>query len=335
MKVTIKDVAKEANVATSTVSRVLSGSQRISEETKARVHEAIKKLNYTPNVIARGLANKRTRILAVVLPEEAEDIFSNPFFVQAMKGISVCAQKENYYIMYAFKEREEDEETWIKKFTDSNLVDGICLLNVKDNDDYINTLTKMKFPFVVIGRPENIEEILWVDNDNFQAMYNLVQRFIDMGHRKIGFIGAKGHLNVSKDRFNGYKQALLSRGVNLHEKLIFEMKDFTEAEGYKAAENMLIDNRVTAIATTDDLLAFGAQRFLKEIKANDISIAGFNNTPLAQYQIPALTSVDINAEQLGYYATKLLIDKLENRDQEKKYYIIDTELIKRESFFYK
>ncbi|MGL5378860.1 LacI family DNA-binding transcriptional regulator [Clostridium sp.] len=332
MKVTIKDVAKEANVATSTVSRVLSGSQRISEETKARVHEAIKKLNYTPNVIARGLANKRTRILAVVLPEEAEDIFSNPFFVQAMKGISVCAQKENYYIMYAFKEKDNEEEAWIKKFTDSKLVDGICLLNVKDNDDYINNLTKMKFPFVVIGRPENIGDTLWVDNDNFQAMYNLVQRFIDMGHREIGFIGGKGHLNVSKDRFNGYKQALLSRGLDFNDKLILEMKDFTESEGYIAAREILKENKLTAIATTDDLLAFGVQRFLNEMNLGDIALAGFNNTPLAQYQTPSLTSVDINSEQLGYYATKLLINKLEDREQEKKYYIIDTELIERDSF---
>ena len=89
MKVTIKDVAREANVATSTVSRVLSNSHKISDKTKEKVNEAIKKLNYTPNIIARGLANNRTRILAVILPKEAEDIFSNPYFVQAMKGITI------------------------------------------------------------------------------------------------------------------------------------------------------------------------------------------------------------------------------------------------------
>ena len=127
MKVTIKDVAREANVATSTVSRVLSNSHKISDKTKEKVKEAIKKLNYTPNIIARGLANNRTRILAVILPKEAEDIFSNPFFVQAMKGISIYAQKENYYIMYAFKQEGKDDKEWFKKFIDSNLVDGICL----------------------------------------------------------------------------------------------------------------------------------------------------------------------------------------------------------------
>ena len=143
MKVTIKDVAKEANVATSTVSRVLSNSPRISEETKKKVNEAIKKLNYTPNVVARGLANNRTRILAVVLPDGAEKMFSNPFFAQALKGISVCAQKENYYIMYGFKD-ECSSDGWIKQFTESNLVDGLCLFNAKDNDEDIEYLKKLK-----------------------------------------------------------------------------------------------------------------------------------------------------------------------------------------------
>ena len=142
MKVTIKDVAKEANVATSTVSRVLSNSPRISEETKKKVNKAIKKLNYTPNVVARGLANNRTRILAVVLPDGAEKMFSNPFFAQALKGISVCAQKENYYIMYGFKD-ECSSDGWIKQFTESNLVDGLCLFNAKDNDEDIEYLKKI------------------------------------------------------------------------------------------------------------------------------------------------------------------------------------------------
>ena len=127
MKVTIKDVAREAKVATSTVSRVLAKSDKISEETKERVNEAIKKLNYTPSIVARGLAKNKTRILAVILPQGAESSFENPFFVQAMKGISMCAQKENYYIMYTFK---EENEQWIKKFTEGNIAVSYTHLDV-------------------------------------------------------------------------------------------------------------------------------------------------------------------------------------------------------------
>ncbi|MDB1949461.1 LacI family DNA-binding transcriptional regulator [Clostridium tertium] len=331
MKVTIKDVAREANVATSTVSRVLSNSHKISDKTKEKVNEAIKKLNYTPNIIARGLANNRTRILAVILPKEAEDIFSNPFFVQAMKGISIYAQKENYYIMYAFKQEGKDDNEWFKKFIDSNLVDGICLLNSKEKDDTINYLNDIEFPFVVIGRPDEVNNVLWVDNNNVKAMYDLVQMLIDYGHKEIAFIGAKANLNVSRDRLKGYKQALIDNRIEIKNSLIYEAEEFTQSNGSYAINKILDSNRPTAVVATDDLLAFGAQETLNELGVKNMSIAGFNNIPMSEYQNPPLSSVDINAEELGFYATKLIIDRLEEKISNRNSYIIDTKLIERES----
>lgn len=331
MKVTIKDVAREANVATSTVSRVLSNSHKISDKTKERVNEAIKKLKYTPNIIARGLANSKTRILAVILPKEAEDIFSNPFFVQAMKGISIYAQKENYYIMYAFKQEEKDDKEWFNKFIDSNLVDGICLLNSKENDDTIKYLNDIEFPFVVIGRPDEINNVLWVDNDNVKAMYDLVQTLIDYGHQNIAFIGAKSNLNVSKDRLRGYKQALLDNGIEVKGDLVYEAEEFTQSNGSFAADRILSQNKPTAIVATDDLLAFGVQEVLNKLEIKDISVVGFNNIPMSEYQNPSLSSVDINSEKLGFYASKLIIDKLEEKGNSQNSYIIETKLIERDS----
>ncbi len=331
MKVTIKDVAREANVATSTVSRVLSNSHKISDKTKERVNDAIKKLNYTPNIIARGLANNKTRILAVILPKEAEDIFSNPFFVQAMKGISIYAQKESYYIMYAFKQEGKDDREWFKKFIDSNLVDGICLLNSKENDDTIKYLNDIEFPFVVIGRPDEVDNVLWVDNDNVRAMYDLVQILINYGHKNIAFVGARSNLNVSKDRFNGYKQALLDNRIEVKGDLIYEAEEFTQINGSYAADIILRKNKPTAIVATDDLLAFGVQEALNKLEIKDVSVVGFNNIPMAEYQNPALSSVDINSEMLGFYASKLIINKLEEKGNSKNSYIIETKLIERDS----
>ena len=330
MKVTIQVVAREAQVATSTVSRVLANSRKISEETKERVNEAIKKLNYTPSIVARGLAYNRTRILAVLLPGGAEVSFENPFFVQAMKGISMYAEKEDYYIMYAFKDKKADEEEWVKKVTEGNLIDGLCLFNVKDNDITINYLKKKQFPFVVIGRPEQIDGVLWVDNDNFAAVYNLTQKLIERGNKTIAFIGAKSDINVSKDRLNGYKQAMYSRNIEIDNELIIEMNNFTEEEGYIAAHRILEKNKVNAIIATDDLLGFGVQRAIEELGYKDISVVGFNNIPLSQYKNPPLASEDINSEKQGRYATKLIKDKLENREN-KGYHVIETNLIERES----
>ena len=333
MRVTIKEVAKEAGVSTSTVSRVLSKDSRISYETSKKVKEAIEKLNYIPNIVARGLANNKTRILAVVLPNRAEESFSNPFFMQVMKGISIYAQKENYYIMYAFNDDLENDNVWIKDFIRSNIVDGLFLFNAKDNDITIDYLKSEEVPFVVIGRPEKNEDVLWVDNDNFEAMYQLAQYLISLGHTSIGFIGARKELNMSKDRLSGYKQALYSRNININKHNIIEMDDFIEENGYKAGLQIIKKYNVSAIITTDDLLAFGVQKALLENSMDKIALVGFNNIPLSKYKVPSISSVDINSEKLGYYATKLLIDNLE-KESDRKFYVIDTQLIERDSLIY-
>lgn len=330
MRVTIKDVAKEANVAPSTVSRVISNSHKISEETKAKVNKAIKKLNYTPNVMARGLVSNKTRILGVVLPNEAADLFSNPFFVEAMKGMSIGAEENGYYIMYAFSKNEEDELKGVKEFTSSNLLDGICLLTARENDKCINYLKEINFPFVVVGRPDDDKNILWVDNDNFKAMYDLVNKLIKEGHNKIGFIGAKKDWKVSKYRLNGYKDALRKNKIPFNKDIVMEGIDFTEECGYDAMKEILKDKSLDAVVTTEDLLAIGANKFLLENKIKNIKVIGFNNTPMTKYQNPPIASIDINATELGYEATNLLISTLNGKRKNKtNYHIVETKFIER------
>ena len=332
IKVTIKDVAKEAGVATSTVSRVLSNNPKISDETKERVNEAIKKLNYKPNAIARSLANNKTRILGVVVPSEADDLLMNPFFINAMKGMSVYAQSKSYYITYAFSKDENSELDIMKEITNANLIEGVILLRVKEDDKSIKYLKNINFPFVAIGRPEEIDDVLWVDNDNFHAMYNVVNKIIHKGHKKIGFIGAIENLNMSRDRLEGYKMALEVNGINYDDNLVIHTNLFNEDAGYDAANKLLENNNVSAIVTTDDLMAFGVRKLLNEKEMNGISLVGFNDIQLAQYQNPPLASVNINADKLGYNAAKLLIEKLEEIKTKNTHYIVNTEFVERESF---
>ncbi|MGL5328458.1 MAG: LacI family DNA-binding transcriptional regulator [Peptostreptococcaceae bacterium] len=331
MRVTIKDVAKEANVATSTVSRVLSNSPRISDETKKRVNEAIQKLNYNPNIIARSLANNKTKIIGVVIPSESQDLLTNHFFIKAMKGMSECAQKKNYYITYVFSSENKSEIEHIKDITKSNLVDGVILLRAKESDEIIEYLKSINFPFSIIGRPHSLKDILWVDNDNFKAMYDLINKLIHNGHEKIGFIGAIKEWNMSKDRLEGYKIALKENGIKYNENLVKHENEFTEENGY-IATNTIMQQDVSAIVTTDDLLAFGTLKYLEEKNINNISIAGFNNTPLSEYQNPKLASIDINADILGYSATNILINNLEKNKDVEKFCIVETKFIERESF---
>lgn len=331
MKVTIKDVAREANVATSTVSRVLSNNPKISEETRDKVNEAIKKLNYKPNAIARSLAKNKTRTLGVVLNNNAEDSFANPFFVQAMEGISICVQNNEYYVLYAFSKNEEEEYKYIQDFSSSGLVDGVVLLKATENDKIINHLKEIDFPFVVIGRPEDITSALWVDNDNFSATYNAVNILVEKGHKSICFVSAQKEWNVSKDRLNGYIEALRTNGIDYNENLVFHGTSFSEEEGYRGIRNILENNEVKAVIATDDKLAFGINNGLKQCGVNNCSIIGFNNIPLTQYQDPPISSIDINALDLGFHAAKLLIDKLENKHEGGRHHIVETKLIERES----
>lgn len=332
MKVTIKEVAKEANVSPSTVSRVISDSSQISEETKERVRAAINRLKYRPNAIARSLANKKSRILGVVLPSEAQDLITNAFFIQAMKGMSVYAQNKKYYISYAFSEDEKSELEYINNFITSNLVDGICLLRAREDDKCIKYLKSAQFPFVVIGRPEESEGLLWVDNDNFQAAYNLVKELIKKGHKSIAFLGAKKEWSVTKDRYKGFKAACEVNGITIQDESVIMVKDFNEQEGRNGTIKLLKNVTPTAIIVEDDILAFGALKVLKERGIENIDVVGFNNSPLAEFQIPSLSSVDINASELGYYAAKILIDFLENDEASPNHYIIESKLIRRASF---
>lgn len=331
MAVTIKDVAKLANVAPSTVSRVLANNPKISDETKEKVFAAIKKLDYHPNIIARSLANKSTKILGLILPSGSEDLFKNPFFIKAMTGISIFAQKKGYNIMYAFSKSEKEEVKYIESYTSSQIVDGVILLTSRQDDKCISFLKKINYPFVIIGRPEDTKGVLWVDNDNFQAMYNAVNYLINKGHREIAFIGGPEELNMSKDRLDGYKKALQIHGISINQNFIIHGSDFSESCGYEAMESIIEYRVPEAVVTTDDLLAFGAQRYLNKNFDKKVSIIGFNNIPLAEYQIPPLSSVDINAEKLGYYAAKLLIGKLEDDNLVNTHYIIETDFVERSS----
>lgn len=331
MQVTIKDVAKEIGVSTSTVSRVLTGSSNISDKTKNKVMAAVKRLNYYPNPFAKSLLNSTSNALGLVLPSREEDVVKNQFFIQLMSGISIYAQNNGYSILYNFSENKLDEMQIIQKFIDTKRVDGIILLTSKQGDKAIEYLSKAAFPFVVIGRPDKEKDILWVNNDNVKSMYETVEYLIEMGFTDIAFIGGDEIFNVSKDRLNGYRKCLEDNKIPINEKQIIQMKEINESEGYKAA-NILFEYSVPeAIVCTDDLFAFGVNRAIKNYKIKNIALIGFNNTPLAEHQTPSLTSVDINSYLLGYESSKLLIEKLKNVNLEYNNHIIDTMLIKRES----
>ena len=161
-------------------------------------------------------------------------------------------------------------------------------------------------------------------------MYSVVNYLIQNGERKIAFIGGSPTLNVTINRLEGYKRTMENIGEKLDENMV-QVAEFTENSGYDAMKRILSKDSPTAVVTTDDLIAFGASKAISEMKGQHISIIGFNNTPIAAFRNPTLSSVDINSEKLGYHAVKLLINKLENEKEDINNYIIDTKLVERDS----
>lgn len=331
MPVTIKDVAKKAGVSPSTVSRVIANSPKISDATKQRVFATMEEMKYQPNIIARSLANKVTYTLGLILPCKDSEIFDNPFFIQAMRGLSIYAQQKGYYIMYNYCQSEEEEVETIKRYINSKWVDGIILTATRIEDACIKLLLEEEHPFVVIGRPEEQrEQILWVDNDNVAAMEEVVSKLIEQGHRKIAFVGGEHQYTVNRHRLRGYKRALENSGIEYNIDLVVE-DDPTESKAYAAMMDMLKRTTPDAIVGTDDIVAYGAYRAAIDSGLENVAVAGFNNTPVSIFHRPSLSTVDIKAEELGHKAAELLINTIEKKSLDSKHVVLDATYIERDS----
>lgn len=331
MRVTISDVAKAAGVSTSTVSRVIHDNPRISDMTKKRVREAMEQLDYYPNALASGLARSCTSNLGLILPNSSKDLFVNPFFIQAVRGIGIKAQAQGYNLMFSFSNNENEEVDFIKNYIESRWVDGIVLFTARDNDHCISYLRGKRFPFVVIGRPHEIDDLFWVDNDNFEAMYNVVNFLVSKGKRDIAFLGGPASMRVTQDRLCGYKQALQTRGIVFEPKLIKTAGEFSEEEGARCYGELLAEAKPDAVVTTDDFLAFGVMNYIRDNNLEDIAITGFNNTIRGEHQSPSLTSVEVKPKQLGMEAADMLIQYIRDPEIPPQNQIVSCHLIERSS----
>ena len=334
MALTIKDIARLAGVDPSTVSRVIADNPRISAKTKEKVLEVMEELDFHPNAIARSLANRSTKTIGVVMPHGTEQVFANPFFTEVMRGIGVSALKRGYYVLFSTGNSSEEEHKATERLVNEKRVDGLILLTSRIGDKTIDSLRKKRFPFVVVGKPSSIEDVNWVDNDNQEAGSLATEYLIKLGHERIGFIGGEFTYVFMGERFKGYKKALDSYGIKFQKELL-SLGEFVEEGGYRAAKKLIQqENRPTAIVVADDIMAFGAMRAIKEQGLSipgDISIIGFNDTPLASYIDPPLSSMEIFVYDLGYNASETLINQLQEAGGHKKHIIIPAALRVRKS----
>lgn len=343
-KVSLTDIAQAAGVSISTVSRIVNNSAGIAEKTRTHVLEVMREKGYHPRHFSGGESSRPSRLITLVITEHEANIFENPFFIMAMKGANACARERHFHVMVSFCENESEQYEYLQELVTANWTDGVVLFSVEQKDPSIDFLREKEFPFSVIGRPDQPAETLWVDNDNFQAIYTLVSELIDRGLRNIAFIGTKWSRRYTLDRYEGYLQALRSRGIDVSTQLCSPRPEAEEMEktpsseelGYTYMRDILQTARPDAVVATDDFLAFGALRALAESGQlpgghNAIPVYGFNNSIRGRYQHPSLASVDIHPEQLGYHGTRLLIECIQDSNGEPMHQIVDTSVIHRET----
>ncbi|PTX65009.1 LacI family transcriptional regulator [Melghirimyces profundicolus] len=332
---TIKDVAKIARVSPSTVSRVIAGSDRISQKTKERVRKAMEEVNYVPNAIARSLARSRTRTVGFTLSRRADQAFSNPFFSEVLRGMSSVAQMRDYNILLSISLNEEEEKEKCLRLIRERRVDGLIVSTSRVKDSLIDALLREEIPFVVIGRSAD-SPVMSVNNDNVQASFQATKHLLKEGYREIAFISGPRELMVSVDRLQGYKQALFEAGIPVEEGRIAET-DFSEEGGFQALCAMRESGvAFDAVLASDDLFALGALRFATHYRMDvpeELGILGFNDTPMMSHTHPPLTSVRILSYELGAEAMELLLGGLENPEKWKnqKEIVLPSRLEIRES----
>lgn len=336
-KITIKDVAKEAEVSPSTVSRVISDSPNISKATKDKVRLIMEEMGYYPNAIARSLVKQKTRTIGLVMSRPTDRALANPFFSGVIQGIAAVAQEKNYSILLTAADNYEVEYQEALKQLKVGRVDGLVLLASRINDDLIKQLLENNYPFVLIGRSEEFNYIPRVDNDNYKAAYILVEKLVKSGYKDFSVLAGHKDYVFTGDRLKGVIDALKDYNLNINPDKI-EFTDFSFASAEESAHKILSNYNPDVLIAFDDLLGMAAVQTaetLGYIIPDQIGIVGFNDHTLVSYLKPALTTVKIPIVEMGEKAISMLIRMLEETSYQGEKKIIPTEIIERESLKFK
>lgn len=314
MAATIKDVAREAGVAICTVSFAMNGSAHVAEDTKKRIFEAIEKLNYRPNRSARGLVTKKTNNIGLVVADTAEGL-ENSILLDVVKGLGQVMGAKNYDMLLSFQRSQSTRlDDHLLDVYRKQSADGLILMGTTRTEQPYLELATMRFPFVLLGRP-NHDICHSVNADNEQGANLAVEYLVNKGHRNIGFIAPCSlEVDSSFDRTNGYKMAMNRLAGGYDERWI-QVGSFDPDSGYAETEALLsLENRPTAIIAGRDVLASHvieqAQRMGFSVP-EDVAVVGFDNTVVSQVSRPAITSVELPMREMGYEAAKLLIRIIE------------------------
>jgi len=326
---TIYDVGTRARVSVATVSSVINNSSYVSPELRQRVEAAIRELNYSPNLLARGLARQKTLTLGVLVPDIA-----NFFYPELVRGVEDKAKEAGYTIILGSSDNQlSKEEVYLELFL-SKRVDGIVLIKAPGemSPALEQSLKKNGPPIVLLDREHPSLSADTVVADDFGGGRMAVRHLLDLGHKRIGIIRGVSGASTTEDRFRGYQTALDERHVPVHPDLIAE-GDYGMDSGYVAGM-ALLRRKPTAVFVTNYMMTLGLLRAIEEQKLScpkDISIVSYDDFIWSDIFPPRLTCVVQPKYMLGYKAAETLISRIQGKHKRPRREVLENRLQIRSS----
>ncbi len=330
MSVRMKDIAKRCHVSIKTVSNVINHLPNVGEETRQAVLEAIRELNYVPNLQARSLVMKQPGAksqlgyrIGCIFPAGLSK-YENSYFTMIFKGIEeeLCAREQQLSFIASITELEENplKMNWLLS---TEQTDAVISFVGPDHRDFSKIAA---LPLVLIGKRKDYES---VSIDKFGGIADLVEHLCGLGHRRFGYIG-----ELRDDRFRAFRLELEQRGIPLDPECVFD-SPFGFASGKETAGKLLkLSNLPTALCCASDYTAIGAMHTLLEAGIRipqDISVTGYDNLPESALVYPPLTTVDINKEGIGRIAVRALLERIRHPSQERSCHTLQTRMVIRTS----
>ncbi len=332
MALTIRDIARIAKVSRSTVSLALNNSPRINKETKRRVLQIVQELDYHPNAMARALVGKRTQVLSLLVPP-IEQVFSDSYFSETVAGVADAAHRAGQGLALDVASDNFVETHGHERLFQERRVDGMLIVGALTTDTWLDGLRERGRPVCLIGTLW--EGIASVVADNRGGTERLMDHLVNLGHREIGCIKGLDITTSGQQRDAGFRAALARHDLP-HDEALIAYGNFSEESGHEAMRDLLSRaRRPRAVYAMNDMMAIGAMRAVREAGLrvpDDIAIAGSDDTALARYVTPALTTVRRPTTEIGSLAVEILLECIgAGNAAPPTHRVVPTELVVRES----
>ena len=309
-KLTIADVAEYLGVSKTTVSRAISGKGRVSEETRQRVQQYIDRMEYKPNLIAKGLAQSKTFNVAVMLPMDC-DMQELPFFQNCMCGICDAAAKRDYDVLAVYA--ETGSLGGLERIISNHKVDGVVLSRTLVEDAAAEYLKSRKVPVVAVGSSADAS-LIQIDHDHRSACQELTTHLLKQGIRKMGLIGGNESHVVTRNRFGGFADAFRMAGLPVNMSLVhFGAEKAPEIE---QAVEVLLDKGAECIVCMDDMICnhvIGKLREIDEKLPGKVKVASFYGSASGMFPAGMVDAVEFDARKLGFVTCNTLLDIIEGK----------------------